>query len=182
MTSGRAEIKTMIVGALGCNLAWGIIDAGMYLMSCLEERGRGILMLRAVRKSSDAAQAQREIAEALPEPVAEVMSADELEAIRAKLLALPEPPDRPRLTKEDWLGAAGVCLLVFLSTLPVVIPFLFIHEGLTALRVSNAVGIGLLFLCGYAFGWCTGVRPWAAGLLMVGVGSALVGVAIALGG
>ena len=29
----------MILAALGCNLAWGIIDAGLYLMGCLGERG-----------------------------------------------------------------------------------------------------------------------------------------------
>ena len=36
LTAGRVEVKTMIMGALGCNLAWGIIDAGMYLMGSLE--------------------------------------------------------------------------------------------------------------------------------------------------
>ena len=29
VTAGRADVKTMILGALGCNLAWGIIDAGL---------------------------------------------------------------------------------------------------------------------------------------------------------
>ena len=48
-TAGRAEISTMIMGALGCNLAWGIIDAALDLMGCLDERGRNLLMLRAVR-------------------------------------------------------------------------------------------------------------------------------------
>jgi hypothetical protein len=49
-TAGRAEIGTMIMGALGCNLAWGIIDAALYVMGCLNERGRNLLMLRAVRQ------------------------------------------------------------------------------------------------------------------------------------
>ena len=49
-TAGRAEIGTMIMGALGCNLAWGIIDAALYVMGCLNERGRDLLMLRAVRQ------------------------------------------------------------------------------------------------------------------------------------
>ena len=33
LNAGRVEVKTMIMGALGCNLAWGIIDAGMSLLS-----------------------------------------------------------------------------------------------------------------------------------------------------
>src|SRR5262245_53618091 len=49
-TAGRADISTMIWGALGCNLAWGIIDAALYVMACLNERGRDLMMLRAVRQ------------------------------------------------------------------------------------------------------------------------------------
>lgn len=37
--AGREAARTMLIGALGCNLAWGIIDATMYLMSRLSERG-----------------------------------------------------------------------------------------------------------------------------------------------
>jgi hypothetical protein len=40
----------------------------------------------------------------------------------------------------------------------------------------------MLFLCGYAFGICAGLRPWAMGLSMIAIGGALVGIAIALGG
>jgi hypothetical protein len=40
----------------------------------------------------------------------------------------------------------------------------------------------MLFCCGYAFGSHSGIRPWAAGVSMVAIGSALVSVAVALGG
>ena len=62
------------------------------------------------------------------------------------------------------------------------IAFILIGDARLALRLSNAVAIGMLFVCGYALGRCAGFRPWAADLLMVAVGAALVGVAIALGG
>ncbi len=52
VSAGRPEIRTMIVGALGCNLAWGIIDAGLYVLGCIDERGRGLLTLRAVRQAA----------------------------------------------------------------------------------------------------------------------------------
>jgi VIT1/CCC1 family predicted Fe2+/Mn2+ transporter len=102
--------------------------------------------------------------------------------MRRRLNELPAPPARPRLTGRDWLGALGVCLLVFFSTLPVVFPFLFVADPTRALRVSNVVAIAMLFGCGYAFGRCAGLPPWATGLAMVAVGAALAGVAIALGG
>jgi hypothetical protein len=33
VTADRFQIRTMLIAALGCNVAWGIIDAGMYLMA-----------------------------------------------------------------------------------------------------------------------------------------------------
>jgi len=53
-------------------------------------------------------------------------------------------------------GCAGVFLLVFLSTFPVVVPFIVMHDALIALRVSNGIAIGLLFITGYAFARITG--------------------------
>jgi VIT1/CCC1 family predicted Fe2+/Mn2+ transporter len=182
ITADRIQIRTMLVGALGCNLAWGIIDAGMYLMARLHEQGRNILMLRAAREVSDPAAARDAIADAMPPLLASVLPEEQFESMRQKLRQLPGPPTRPLLTKHDWVGAAAVCLLVFLSTLPVAIPFMVISDARSALRVSNAVAIVMLFLCGYLFGHHTGLRPWASGLCSVAIGSVLVLVAIALGG
>ena len=120
-------------------------------------------------------------AEALPEPLSGLPD-EHLEPLRQELLRLPEPPQQPGLTKDDALGALGVCLLVFLSTFPPVIPFLIFGDVQTALRTSNAVAIVMLFVCGYAYGRGTGLRPWATGLVMVAIGIALVAVAVALGG
>ena len=64
----------------------------------------------------------------------------------------------------------------------VVIPFLVLSDARLALRASYAVAILMLFCCGYVFGIRSGLRPWAAGLAMVAVGGALVGIAVALGG
>ena len=180
--AGRSEVRTMLIGALGCNLAWGIIDGVLYLMGCLAEKGRGLLTFRAVRKTTDPKEAQRCIADALPSVVASVLEPVELESLYQRLKQLPEPPDHARLRKDDWLGAVGVFLLVFLCTFPVVIPFIFMHNAGPALRVSNAVAIVMLFLTGYAFGRMTGRHAWLVGISMVVLGLILVGLTMALGG
>jgi hypothetical protein len=182
ITADRMQVRTMLIGALGCNLAWGIIDAGMYLMARLHEQGRGIMMFRSVRDASNPEAAQQVIADALPPLLASVLPQQQLENMREKLRQLPEPPKRPSLTKTDWVGAIGVCLLVFLSTFPVAVPFIFISDTRLALRVSNAIAIVMLFLCGYLFGQYAGLRPWAMGFASVAIGGALVTVAIAFGG
>ena len=180
-TAGNIKIQTMLIGALGCNLAWGIVDGGLYLLARINERGGKNLILRAIRQAPDAETAQRVIADALPPELVSVLPAEQLELMRQKVLQSPEPK-RPKLARQDWTGALGLCLLSFLSTFPVVIPFLFLSDARLALRVSYAVAIVMLFCCGYVFGYHSGLRPWAAGLSMVAVGSALVSVAVALGG
>jgi VIT1/CCC1 family predicted Fe2+/Mn2+ transporter len=180
--AGRVEIRQMLFAALGCNLAWGIIDAIMYLMACLADRARAIATFRSVRAATDPQKAQRLIAAALPAPVAAVLQPPELEELRRKLGALPEPPTHPRLSRRDWIGATGVFLLVVISTFPVVLPFVFMHNAALAWRFSNAIAIGMLFVTGYAFGRCTGYHPQGMGIAMVAIGGALVGLTIALGG
>src|SRR6188508_2699670 len=68
--AGRDDVRAMLIGALGCNVAWGIIDAMLYLMGCLAVKGRNLMTHMAVRKAADPHEAQRLIADALPSVVA----------------------------------------------------------------------------------------------------------------
>jgi len=180
--AGRDDVRAMLVGALGCNLAWGIIDAILYLMGCLAERSRQLMTFRAVRTAASPERARALLADALPPAVASVIEPAELDAMRARLMRLPEPPARARMTGEDWRGAAGVFLLVFLSTFPVVIPFIVMRSAMPAMRVSNAIAVAMLFMTGYAYGRLIEQRPIRTGISMVALGSALVGITMALGG
>ena len=90
--AGREDVRTMLVGALGCNLAWGVIDAVFYLMGSLAEKSRGLLIYRAVREAADPERARRLIADALPPVVASVLEPAELEAMHARLKQLPSHP------------------------------------------------------------------------------------------
>lgn len=180
--AGRDDVRTMLIGALGCNLAWGIIDAIFYLMGCLAGRGRSVMTLRAVRRTTDQQQAHAIIADAMPPLLASLIRPEELAALHERLKEVPEPPSRALLQGEDWRGAFGVFLLVFLSTFPVAIPFLLIDSVHPAVRASNAVAVTLLFITGYAYGRITGWHAWLMGFLMVVLGSTLVGMTIALGG
>ena len=182
LTTDSVQIRTVLIGALGCNIAWGIIDGGLYLMGCLAEHGRNAMLVRAVRNAASADDAHRVIADALPAPLAPVFQPAQLDVIRAGISRLPDPPARPRLTALDWVGALGVCVLVVLTTFPVVIPFIFLEDTRLAIRISNAIAVVMMFLCGFFFARYAGLRPWMTGLIMVAVGAAMVGIAVALGG
>ena len=79
--AGREDVRAMLIGALGCNLAWGVIDGVFYLMGCLAEKGGDLLMLRTVRGTQDPRLAQRLIADALPTAIASVVQPAELAAL-----------------------------------------------------------------------------------------------------
>jgi hypothetical protein len=181
-TANTATVRTMLVGALGCNLAWGIIDAGVYMLTRLYEAGGEIKTLRAFHDAADIAGARSVIADALPHLLVTTISDDQLESMRLRLRHTPIPTGAPRLTGRDALGALRVGLLCFLATFPIALPFIFIDEARTALRVSNAVAAMMLALCGYALGYRSGLWPWATALAMVAFGGAMVAIAIALGG
>jgi len=180
--SGRSAVRTMLVGAIGCNVAWGLIDAVFYLLNTLGERGHALVAVRRLRSTPDPARAHALIAEELPPLLASVLEPTELEALRRRLIALPDPPEGVPLWRSDLRGAVGVFVFVFVSTFPVAIPFLLMSDARRALRVSNLIAIVLLFLCGYRLAKHAGGHPWRFGLVMVAIGTAMVGLTIKLGG
>lgn len=180
--AGRDDIRTMLFGALGCNLAWGIIDGVMYLMARAAEKGRGLMIFRAVRNATDPKEAHRLIAAALPPVIAMILRPEELETVNQRLRQLPDQADRAALSREDWQGAVAVLLLVFLSTLPVVVPFMVMTSVGPALLVSNAIAISMLFITGFMYGRYAGRRPWRVGISMVVLGALLAGLTRVLGG
>jgi VIT1/CCC1 family predicted Fe2+/Mn2+ transporter len=181
-TAGRAEVREMLVGALGCNFAWGVIDALLYLLGCLAERGRSLSALHAVRSAADPEAARAVIRGALPPLVASATEPAHLDHVRDRLRELPEPPARASLSGEDGRGALAVFLLVVASTFPVAVPFIVMDDAVRALRVSNAIAIAMLFLCGFAVGRLTRWHPWGMGAGMVVLGAVLVAMTMALGG
>jgi hypothetical protein len=182
---GREGVRSMLIAILGCNLAWGIIDGVLYVLGRAFERGR-------LRRIAAAAR------EARSEPEARALIADELDELLAPVTA---EPDRQRLygamlegvrgraatpnriTAEDVRGGLAAGWLVFACSVPAILPFLFLDDLYIALRVSNAILIGLLFVAGYLQAQRhTLARPWVAGALLMSVGVLLVAIAIPLGG
>lgn len=181
-TAGREEIRTMLFGAIGCNIAWGIVDAFMYLLTELVARGRTDRVIGEIRASPSPERADALLADALPERLARTMSASEISKVRQWLTAIPDPTRRPRLTLRMWRGAFGVFLLVALSTFPMTVPFLVLRDPVLALRCSNGIALAMLFGVGFALGRYAGLRPLVLGSSMLGIGVVLVALTIALGG
>jgi VIT1/CCC1 family predicted Fe2+/Mn2+ transporter len=179
--AGQAEMREILVGAVGCNFAWGIVDAVMYLMTNLTERARALKTLEAVRGAVGADRAHQIIRAALPGPLASVIKDAEIESLRQRLEHVDVPPDA-RLNARDFTGALGVFLLVFLSTFPVVIPFLIMRDVHSALRMSNLTAAALLFATGWTLGRYAGRGGFRSGVETLAIAIVLVALTMALGG
>jgi VIT1/CCC1 family predicted Fe2+/Mn2+ transporter len=139
------SVRTVLAAAIGCNLAWGLVDATMYALAAFLERARAARTIGGLNEPGPASTG-------------------------------------PMVTRDDVLGAAGVFLLVFLSTFPVILPLLLVRDTQLALRLSNAVAVVMLFGLGWSIGRYAGRPGWRSGVGMVAIGVVLVAITMALGG
>src|SRR5262245_42411483 len=180
---GRSGVRELLVAALGCNIAWGIIDGIMYVMNCMAERSVKARLVRAIQSAGT--QGALNIVRDEVEPELETLAAPEdREAFyRAILKYLSHVETLPTgIKKQDFYGGLACFWLVFLSCLPAAAPFLIFSDPVRALRVSNFLLLVMLFVVGRKWADYANTNRWVAGLSMVAIGLLLVGVAIALGG
>jgi hypothetical protein len=180
--SGDAHIRAMFIAALGCNLAWGLVDAVMYLVRTVTDRGRSLTLIRSVRDAPDAATGRLRIEHSLSRVAAGLVSSTEIEAMRSRIVALTTLPAHPRLNRSDLVASLAIFLIVVASTFPVVLPFMMFEDVGTAKNVSRVVALAMLFFGGLALGQYAGYGSWKVGFMMTGLGVALVAAINALGG
>jgi VIT1/CCC1 family predicted Fe2+/Mn2+ transporter len=180
-TAGANETRTVTMAALGCNLAWGLVDAVMHLVRTLTERRRNLALAKRAL-DVDARTAHRLITATLPDHVVAIVGPDELEGMRRRLQAL-SLPRHAGLGRNDYLAAAGIFVLVVGATFPVAVPFLVTRDAASAMSWSRIITLAMLFAAGLALGRYAGhAHPLRTGLLMLLLGAALITAVKALGG
>lgn len=181
---GREGARELLVAALGCNIAWGIIDACFYLITSTFEREQFRRLGRRVREVAGEAEAATLLASRFDEVLAPALEQDERQALYLRLArkARSHEATPRRLRGEDWLGAIASGLLVILTTLPAALPFAFIDDAYLAMRTSNAILLLTLFATGFGWARYTTMRPLVVGSVFLLGGLALVLIAIPLGG
>ena len=181
-SGGQQQLHELYVTSIGCNLAWGLVDAVMYLVRTVTARGRSLTLLHSVRAASDPATARRLIRDSLASAVSALTPEASIEGMRERMLALAEVPARPRLRRDDLLAALAIFLIVVASTFPVVLPFAIIPDVGNAKMVSRLIALAMLFAGGFALGRYAGYGGWKTGLIMAAIGPVVVAAVIALGG
>lgn len=181
---GRAGAREMLIGILGCNLAWGIIDGVLYVLGQVFDRGRIRRIGFHLRHATSEDEARRMVADELDATLLPMTDESArlglYDSIVERVRRSPAAPNPVR--REDILGGLAAGWLVFACSFPAVLPFLLIPDPRLALRVSNIILLGLLFYVGYRWARYTLAKPWLSGLIFLLIGTLLVALAIPLGG
>ncbi|HEY2020579.1 VIT1/CCC1 transporter family protein [Paraburkholderia sp.] len=182
VTAGDDAGRKLFFAALGCNLAWGLADAVMFVLRSLADRGQRLALALSVKREQDHAVAVRILRDALPKSLEPLVDDAELELIRERLAATLALPPRAHFIRDDFVGALGVFLLVVVATFPVALPFVVIGDRTTALVISRVLTLAMLFVAGCALGRYTGAGALKAGFAMTLLGVVLTMAIILLGG
>jgi VIT1/CCC1 family predicted Fe2+/Mn2+ transporter len=179
-----ADNRALFIGILGCNLAWAIVDGVMYVLTALFERGRKLRLMRSVLAAPNEEAALEAVGREIDAPLLALTTPDELRVLRRGILELVRraPPEKLRIHREDLFGGLAVALIIAISTLPIVVPYLVFADPDVAVRVSYAIALGLLFLLGIWWARVVGAHPLAVGVGLTLIGFLLVLLTIAMGG
>ena len=176
--------RELLAAAIGCNIAWGIIDGFLFILGRAFERLRVMNVLNSLRMAGDEPSAMAVLRTELDGDLPALADAAHRERFYASIAAAARgtPVARAKLLAEDLRGASHVFFLVVVTAVPAALPFLVWDDAYLALRVSNALLIACLFVIGFLWGRHVGARPLLAGTLIMSIGIVLVLIAIPLGG
>lgn len=176
--------RQLLIAVLGCNTAWGIVDGVTYILGNLLSRANANKSLRRLQQSTSLEEAGKEIDALIGEQIQQYISPENRREMQQwiKESAIWAQPHPVRVTRDDMYTALACFAIVFMSTFPLAVPFIFIGDKALALETSNYLGLGLLFLIGYRWAASVGVSRWLVGGAMLLIGSILVAITVLLGG
>ncbi len=175
--------STFLFAAMGTSVAWGMVDAVIYVLTGVHERNHHVRVVSRVKKKPKA-DAIRQIEDELEDSLIGVLDKEERNRIAAQvhLTMQNATPRRQGVTKDDVLGGIASFLLSFAVVLPPVMPFILDLPLDYGIRLSNVIAVAMLFIVGYVSGGMGGMNRvrWALTITVLGV--VIVAVTILLGG
>ena len=176
--------RELLIAAIGCNIAWGIIDGFLYVLGRVFERLRVASVADSLRAARDEPTAVAALRIELAGDLADLGDPAQRETFYTSIAAAAraKPEAKVRVLADDLRGAGAVFCLVVLTAVPAALPFMVWDDAYFALRISNGLLLVCLFVIGWFWGRHVGARPLLAGALISSIGVVLVLIAIPLGG
>lgn len=176
--------EKVIIAALGCNAAWGIIDGVVYVLTSVFNKGRCSRIIHSAKSSPNRKEAMDAVGEELGNTLIGCLDTAERQRIHDEVLKAVSQttPAKIHVSKADIMGAVSCFLIVFAATFPVVAPFFVLENFETARLISNAIALVILFVVGVEWARHANFNRLKAGVGFAVLGLIMVGVTVVLGG
>lgn len=179
---GTHSTKAVISAGIGACAAWGIVDGVIYVYGSILERGRIALAIQETFKCADEGCSLSAIKEELEDTIVDTLSEQERDDVARHIFMYLKPVgNRTKANKDDILGGIATGMLVFVSGIPLLLPFMFLDD-IWALRLSRVIGFVMLYTVGHRWGGYIGISRLWTGVTMLSIGITITGVVVALGG
>jgi VIT1/CCC1 family predicted Fe2+/Mn2+ transporter len=176
--------RSMFIAILGCNLAWAVVDGVMFVLVAVFEQGRRQRIGRRIQSGASDEKARQLIHKELGGQLERICSPEALKRFEDDVLQTVRAagPLKTSLNRGDVLGGIASAFVILVATAPILVPYLVIPVPRNAVRVSEAIAVGLLFFLGVWWGRVVGANPFKVGFGLTLVGGLLVAITIFLGG
>jgi VIT1/CCC1 family predicted Fe2+/Mn2+ transporter len=188
---GRPDINLMVTTSLGAGIAWGIIDAILYILVAIFQKHRYTRIASKISSAKDESEALATIKEDLEDSLVGTLDAEDQKSVyrlvlhaqrRSSEASYTHQPKSIPIAREDVFGAFQVFFAMLLATLVVVVPLWLIEPPHLAVVISNIVAFVSLFIVGYTWAKHTYIKKTLFGIVLVALGVAIVGISLVFGG
>jgi VIT1/CCC1 family predicted Fe2+/Mn2+ transporter len=183
------NFHVIFYAAIGCDIAWGMIDAVLYIFSELMDRGRHALFLKSVQAIQDKDKAiefiTKKVEEEMDPAILEHFNHEDRIQLSQKVVQFSSKmtPVNVHISKDDVFGAISIFVVVICTGLVLLIPFVLFSGDITfASRISEIIALILLFLIGYRWAKTTNRPKIQTGIIMALLGVVIDVIVILLGG
>ena len=187
--SGHTDFLIIFSAAMGCDIAWGLVDGVLYIFGELTDRGRHVQLLKNLKSIQDETTAielvVKKIEEELDSPILQHFSRDDKVRISQGVVKFSTKitPENVHVSKKDVFGGITIFFLDVCAGLVLLIPFFILpNQMVIATRISMVIALILLFLIGYKWAKITNRPKVQTGLIMMFLAIAIDVIVIILGG
>ncbi len=188
------SVRLIFVATLGCNIAWGLVDAVNYIFSEVFERGQHLHFIKVIKEMKNEEEAVtfigKKIETKLDSAILDQIQPEERVEISkrvfqhlSKSTSTTMKPKPVHIVQDDIYGAVSVFILVIIVCMILLLPFLFLPNNLVlGYRITQIISLILFFLVGYRLALVTNRPKVRTGLIFVVLGTIIIIIVIFMGG
>jgi VIT1/CCC1 family predicted Fe2+/Mn2+ transporter len=187
--SGHTDFLIIFSAAIGCDIAWGLVDGVLYIFGELTDRGRHVQLLKNLKAIEDQDNAVdlviKKIDQELDPPILEHFNHEDKVRISQGVVKFSSKmtPENVHISKKDVFGGITIFFLDVVAGLVLLIPFFFLPTQMViAARISMVIALILLFIIGYQWAKIINRPKIQTGLIIMFLAIAIDVIVIILGG